>query len=124
MKHEDLFLCCYVFSSDDDGNPVADIYVGYDTSLNLIVLFELTDYDFPEYNRSSCSIIDKDEAYWLSKRLGVSMRELPGFISSSVDEYYYEIINPTVTQTHECFRDLLHSLIGEGCRFRFVRHSS
>lgn len=46
MSHKDLFLCSYVFSSDDDGNPVADIFVGYDASLNLVVLFELTDYDF------------------------------------------------------------------------------
>lgn len=124
MSHKDLFLCSYVFSSDDDGNPVADIYVGYDASLNLIVLFELTDYDFPEFNSSCSAIIDKHEAYWLSKRLEVPMSDLPGFISNSVDESYYEIINPSVRDTRECFRDLLDCFIAEGCHLRIFRQSA
>ena len=121
MSHKDLFLCSYVFSSDDDGNPVADIYVGYDESLNLVVLFELTDYDFPEFNRTCCAIIDKHEAYWLSKRLEVSMSGLPGFISNSVDDSYYEIINPTVKHARACFRDLIDCFIDEGCHIRMTR---
>ena len=124
MSHKDLFLCSYVFSSDDDGNPVADIYVGYDASLNLIIIFELTDYDFSEYNSSCRAVIDKHEAYWLSKRLEVSMSDLPRFISNSVDESYYEIINPSVRDTRECFRDLLDCFIVEGCHMRIFRRSA
>ncbi len=121
MKHEDLFLLRYIFSSDDDGNPVEDIYVGYDEAFNLIVLIEHADYDFPEYNCCAYAVINKDEAFKLAKRLKASMTELPGIVSYSVDDEYYEIVNPSIRQTQECFRDILGCFANEKCIFRLVR---
>jgi len=121
MQRNDLFLLRYIFSSDDDGNPVEDIYVGYDGNFNLIVLIEHTDYDEPEYNCCAYAIIKKDDAFSLAERLKVSMSDLPDVVGDSVDDEYYEIINPSIRQTQECFHEILECFVDEKCRFRLVR---
>lgn len=120
MKSNELFLSSCIFSSDDDSPIVEDIYVGYDKSLNLIVLIEYTDYDEPEYNCATYAIIKKDEAFELAKRLRIAMTELPSVISTSMDEYA-GIVNPTLSQTEACFRDVLDYLVNNNCKFQLVR---
>ena len=121
MKHDDLILPRYIFSSDDDGNPVEDIYAGYDEAFNLIVLIEHTDYDFPEYNCCTYALVEKNEAFNLAKRLKISMTELPGIVSDSVDEEYYGSVNPSIRQTRDCFKEILDRFVYEKCRFQLIR---
>ncbi|MCM1520518.1 MAG: hypothetical protein NC098_07000 [Lachnoclostridium sp.] len=124
MHHNDLILCTYIFSSDDDGCPVQDIYSGYDEKFNLIILLEHTDYDLSEYNCHTYAIITKHQAYRLARRLQASMIQLPTLVSDCVDDSYYEITNPSIRDTRECFTDILASLAEEKCPFRIIRHPS
>lgn len=121
MKYEDLFLLRCIFNSDDDAQVVEDIYAGYDKSFNLIVLLEHTDYDEPEYNCCIYAIIKKDEAFKLAKRLHVPMTHLPSIICNSVDDEYYNLVNPTLRQTQDCFKEILECFIDEKCKFHVVR---
>lgn len=121
MTHDDLFLTHYVFSSDDDFNPVEDIYVGYDERFNLIVMIEHTDYDFPEYNSCTYVRVSREETFKLSRRLDVSLVELPALISDSIDDDYCGIVNPSTRHTKQCFREILECFTAEGCRFSLVR---
>lgn len=124
MLHNDLILCTYIFSSDDDGNPVQDIYTGFDENFNLIILLEHADYDSPEYNCHTCAIINKHQAYRLARRLQAPMIQLPSLVSECIDDTYYKITNPSIRDTRECFTDILASLAEEKCNFRIIRHPS
>lgn len=121
MKHNDLFLLSYIFSSDDDGNPVEDVFAGFDEAFNLVVLIEHKDYDFPEYDSCAYAIVKKEDAYELAKRHKLPMTDLPGLIGASVDQDYYEIVNPSIRQTQNCFHEILAYLSHERCRFKLVR---
>lgn len=121
MKSTDLFLSYSVLNSDDDGNPFAEIVVGYDKKLNLVVLLELTDYDYPEFSSSARVVVSKDEAYELAKRLNVPMVSLSEVILDSVDEEYYKIINPSIKVVRDCFKEIIDCFIEEHCRIRIER---
>jgi len=121
MKSSDLFCSISIFNSDDDDNPFAEIIVGYDEKFNLIAMLELTDYDFPEYSCRTWAEISKEEAYELAKRLNVSMVSLPEAILDSVDEEYYEIINPSIRVVRECFQEIIDCFIYDHCRIRIRR---
>lgn len=121
MKHDDLFLLQYIFSSDDDFNPVEDIYVGYDESFNLILLLEHTDHDFPLFNCHTYALIKKEDAFSLARKLSIPMTELPTVISNAPDDSYYEIINPTLNEVRDCFKDIIDCFTDEKCRFQIVR---
>lgn len=121
MKSSDLFCSVSVFNSDDDGNPFAEIIVGYDEKFNLITMLELTDYDYPEDSCRTWVEVNKDEAYELAKRLKVSMVSLPGVILDSVDDEYYDIINPSIGVVRECFQEIIDCFIYDHCRIRIKR---
>lgn len=123
MKHTDLHYPCHVFNSDDDSSPAEDITVGFDANRNLIVLLEYTDYDNPAYNSSIHAIVEASEASMLAKQLDVALTRLPQFISQSMDDYD-SIINPTLSDVADCFKDITECLIDEGCHFKIVRNPS
>lgn len=109
-------------NSDDDCPIVEDLFVGYDKAFNLIIMVAHTDYCEPQYNCTTCAIINKDEAAKLAKRLQISMKQLPGFIRDSMDEYR-DIVNATFSQVRDCFKEIIECLIDEKCRFRIERHT-
>lgn len=121
MRHQDLFLLNSVFSSDLESDVVEDIYVGYDKKLNLIVLLEHSDYYRPERNSSAFAVIRKANAYRLAKRLGVAMTEIPEIVAGSVGEEFDGLVNPTLGQTRECFKDILDRFLDEKTNFRLIR---
>lgn len=123
MKHTDLHYASHVFNSDDDSSPVEDITVGFDANRNLIVLLEYTDYDNPSYNSEVHAIVEASEASMLAKQLNVAVTRLPEFISQSMDDYD-DIINPTLSDVLDCFKDITDCLIDEGCHFKIVRTPS
>lgn len=120
MTHKDLFLTCYVFSSDDDYDVVEDISVGYDTSFNLIVLLEYTDYGNHANDCCTYAVVTKDESFKLSSRLNIGMTNLPHRIGTWADGYA-DLVNPTLGETRHCFADILTKLPAEVCKFRLVR---
>lgn len=120
MTHDSLFLCHHVFCSDDDADTVEDIFVGYDETLNLVVLLEHTDYTEPQYNCCAYAVVSKDEAFTLAKLHSVTMAQLPRAISENVEDYR-GAINPTLGLTRCCFRDLLGRLADSGCHMKMKR---
>lgn len=121
MRHKDLFLLSYIFSSDDDGDCIEDIYAGYDDKFNLVVLIEHMDSNYPEHNCCAYAIINKDDSYLLAKQKKVAMTDLPSTISRSIADEYYDIANPSVKQTQRCFREILDCLDYDKCRYKLVR---
>ncbi len=123
MKIENLFLVSHVLNSDEDSSVIEDLYAGYSPALNLIIAVTYTDYDNPDYNCITYAEIKKGNAYKLSRRLRVAMKDLPNYIASSLDDYQ-EIINPRPSDVSRCFAEILDCLVEEGCRFRIVRIQS
>ena len=121
MRHEDLFLLSYIFSSDDDGDCLEDIYAGYDDKFNLVILIEHMDSNYPEHNCCAYAIINKDDAFLLAKQLKVGMTDLPAAISKSIGDDYYDLVNPSVNQTQRCFREIIEYLGYEKCKFKLIR---
>lgn len=120
MKHEDLFLLDEIFNSDDDAEVVEDIFAGYDETFNLIILLEHTSYDEPECNCCTYALVEKDEAFLLSKKLSVPMTHLVDVLKDSVKSYR-RLVNPTLRQTRDCFSDILRLVSHNGCRYTLHR---
>lgn len=121
MTYKDLFLTRHIFNSDDDSDVVEDICVGYDSSFNMVVLLEHTDYGDSTNDCCTYAEVTRDECYMLSRRLNVGMKDLPSHIGAWVDEDYAGLVNPTLGETRRCFADILASLTDEGCKFRLSR---
>lgn len=117
MKTDDLFLCCCIMSSDDDQLVTADIYAGFDSDFNLVIMLVYDDFDHPHRNTTTCAIVRKDEAYRLSRRLRVPMTKLPDVIYDSMD-HYGNIVNATPSQVRACFKEITDSLVADRCHFR------
>lgn len=49
------------------------------------------------------------------------MTRLPEAILDSVDDEYYEIINPSIRVVRECFREIVDCFIYDHCRIRIRR---
>lgn len=109
-----------VMSSDEDQPIVEDLYVGFDSHMNLIVTIEHTNYEEPEYSCSVVAVVNKENAFELSKRLKVSMVHLPSVICESMEEYT-EIVNADFQQVQECFKEITDCFISEKCPYRIVR---
>lgn len=120
MRRKDLFLLHDIFNSDDDADVVNDICAGYDEDFNLIILMEHTDYVEPEYNCNVYAVVGKDEAFNLSKRLGVPMAQLIDAIEDAVSGYD-RLVNPTLKQTRDCFSDILRFVRDNGGRSKLHR---
>lgn len=117
---QNLWRCCHIMSSDEDQPVVEDLYVGFDAYMCLVVTIEHVDYEEPEYSCSVSSVVNKDDAFNLSKRLRVSMTHLPDVISESVKEHA-EIGNADFQQVQECFKEIADYFIREKCPYRIVR---
>lgn len=120
-KHitDGLHATCHVMSSDEDLEIVADIYVGFNTRHELTISIDYFDYEYPELNHSTALVVSTPDAFKMAKRHKEKFSDLPWFISQCMWEWR-EIINPTVNQTKECFREITDNLIEEGCRFRVI----
>lgn len=109
-----------IMSSDEDQPIVEDLHVGFDTHMNLIVTIEHTNYEEPEYSCSVVAVINKENAFELSRKLKVSMVHLPSVICESMEEYA-EIVNADFQQVQECFKEITDCFISEKCPYRIVR---
>ena len=84
---QNLWKYYHIMSSDEDQLVVEDLYVGFDAYMRLIVTIEHVDYEEPEYSCSVSAVVNKEDAFQLSKKLKVSMAHLLDVISESVEEY-------------------------------------
>lgn len=107
-------------SSDEDQPVVEYLYVGFDTDMYLVITIEHVDYDESEYSCSVSVVIDKEEAFNLSRKLNVSMSQLLDVRKESMEEYT-EIPNANFLQVQECFKDITDSLVNEKCPYRIER---
>lgn len=107
-------------SSDEDQPAVENLYVGFDASMRLIVTIEYVDYEKPEYTCSVSAVVNKEDAFNLSKKLKVTMMDLPDAINESMEEYT-EIANADFQQVEECFKEVTNCLINEKCPYKIVR---
>lgn len=116
----DLICLHSVFYSHEDYSVVEDIYAGFDSEFNLVIVCEHTDYEDPAYNCATYAIVDKGDAYKLSKRLKVSLRDLPKEIRDCMSDWS-EIRCPDPSDVRACFKEITECIIGEGCHFRIER---
>lgn len=59
-------------SSDEDQLVVEDLYVGFDAYMRLVVTIEHVDYEKPEYSCSVSAIVNKEDAFKLSKTKSIN----------------------------------------------------
>lgn len=117
---QNLWRCYHIMSSDEDQPVVEDLYVGFDTYMHLVVTIEHVDYEKPEYSCSISAIVNKEDAFNLSKKLKVPMIHLLDVISESMEEYT-KTVNTDFGQVQECFKEITDCFIGEKCLYRIVR---
>lgn len=108
-----------IITSDDDLSIVSYLTVGFDTSYRFVICLEKVDYR--EYDPGSKSkrkiinaVVDKDDAYELSKRLKVSLTELPEFFANELDTDY---TLATTRQTSVVFKEALNYLLDHGTHY-------
>ena len=102
MVHK-LWKSSHIVSSDEDQLIVEDLYVGFNTDMDLLIVLDHTDYEDKANGGSVTAIVSKENAYLLSQRHKVSMSLLPEFLSRSQEEYS-SLVNPDCNQVQECFR--------------------
>lgn len=107
-------------NSDEDQPMVMDIYVGFTSQNELAVSVDFSNYEDPRYNCSTFAIVDYEDGVRLAKRHKISHDKLPQFISECMDEWD-EIVNPTLSQVRECFKEITECLLDEGCHFKIGR---
>lgn len=117
MTPDELLRLECIFSSHEDFSVMESLYAGFDRDLNLLVLCRHEDDDHPENNRTTCAVVDKDEAYALSKKLGVAMRDLPETLADIMKDYR-RIPCPMPSDVRRCFKDLTEVLLDEGCKMK------
>ncbi len=117
---QNLWRSYHIMNSDEDQPVVEDLDVGFDESMSLVVTIIHTDYEEPEYTCSVSAVVNKEDAFELSKRLKVSMIHLPDAISKSIEEYT-EIVNADFHQVQECFKEITDFFIAKKCPYKIVR---
>lgn len=112
--------CCHILSSDEDQPIVMDLYAGFDASGRLVVCVDSSDYDEPEYDCSTAAVVNLDDSRAMARRHRIRHSRLPAFIAECMEEWG-EIINPTLSQVRDCFKEITECLLDEGCRFKILR---
>ena len=120
IMSQELWKSCHIMSSDEDQPIVEDLYVGFDTDMRLVVELKHTDYEESGYNCSVSAVVEKDDAFGLSRKWNVPMTRLPEVIVSSVAEYT-ETVNAGFREVQACFKAVTEYLITEQCPYRIVR---
>lgn len=116
----DLLNCHLVMNSDDDQPIVESLYVGFDARMRLVAAIEHTDYDEPAHSCSVSAVVNKDDAYELSRWLNVPLTHLPGAITEAV-KAQAEIVNPGTREVQECFKAIVDLFVDGRCPYRIVR---
>lgn len=117
---DEIVIPYHIMNSDEDQTVVIDLGVGCTRNGELIIYAEYTDYENPRYDCVTWVTLSNTEARRLARRLDVSFVKLPVLISDSMDEWSY-IVNPTLTQVRDCFKEITECLLDEGSRFRIHR---
>ena len=116
----DLLNCHLVMDSDNDQPIVESLCVGFDARMRLVAVIEHTDYDEPAYSCSVSAVINKDDAYELSRWLNVPMTHLPGAIGEAV-KAQTEVVNPSTREVQECFKAIVNLFVDGKCPYRIIR---
>lgn len=112
-----LFLESLVMISDEDQPIVHELVVGFaETTRSLIIQIETTDHERGKMWINVRATVAKEEAYRLSKRLGIPMTSLPSFIAESMDDYG-KIVNANLYDLQDCLKEILDSLDAEHCHY-------
>lgn len=121
-KHicDSLHSSWLVLVSDEEQPVVIELCVGFNVSGALVISADLYDYDEPEYECSTAAIVNVDDAFAMARRHKVRYSDLPRFISDCMEEWD-SVINPTLRDVRDCFKEITESLLDEGCRFRIKR---
>ena len=67
MLHS-LWKSYHIMGSDEDQLVVEDLYVGFDTYMRFVVTIEHVDNEKSEYSCSVSAIVNKKDAFKLSKK--------------------------------------------------------
>ena len=119
-KSDEILFPSFIMNSDNDQPIVRELYAGISVKGELIVCIKHTDYDDKRYNCSTCAVISRDETKKLARKLKVKFQNLPRFISDCMSDWD-EIVNPTIRQVYECFKEVTECILDEGCRFKIKR---
>lgn len=110
----------FIMGSDDDQPIVMEIYAGFNFRDQLTISVDFINYDDYSYNCSTAAVIDIDDAKAMARRHEVRYHRLPAFIAECMEDWR-RIINPSLNQVRDCFKEITECLLDERCRFRITR---
>lgn len=115
-----FYNTCFIMGSDDDQPMIMELYAGFNFRNELTISINFTDYEDPRYNCSTYAIVNTEDARTMAHRHNVRFCNLPLFIAECMEDWG-KIVNPTLSQVKDCFKEITECLLDEGCRFRIER---
>lgn len=95
-----------LIETDPDLQRVATIDIGFNDNGCLTVIYEVKDYDNTEDSYLKYAVIEKEDAYYLSKRLKVRLTQLPDYFEKEFGDS-----NPgeaSLSEARMLFKDILN----------------
>lgn len=123
MKKQHIFpelLCVsWLMGSDDEVDIVEELYVGLNSSGNLIVALEHYDYDDEGIDNCVYMEVARDETYKLARKLKVPLVKLPDEITDCMSDWCD--VRADFAAVRRCFQEIYECLLDEGCHIRIKR---
>lgn len=105
-----------LIETDSDLSVVATVSIGFDDSGNLTLMYDRTVYDHPSESSITYAVVDKQQAYDLSRRLKVPLTHLPAYFSKKFAVEPFGYAGPS--EARALFKDILVFFSYRGARYR------
>ena len=105
-----------LIETDPDLSAAATIYIGFDDNGNLALKYKHTFDDYPSESSITYAVVDKQQAYDLSRRLKVPLTHLPAYFSKKFAVEPFGYAGPS--EARALFKDILVFFSYRGARYR------
>ncbi len=102
-----------------DASTTMDFIVGYDSSLNLVIVLKYTGY-VSDHDCYAYTVIKKDDAYTLARCMNVSMVKLPEQLTMAASAGFRFRENLDPRYVRECFDSAITLVAAYGVPHRVV----
>ncbi|MCH5326941.1 MAG: hypothetical protein J1E29_07035 [Duncaniella sp.] len=128
-----LFGTQFVLGMHDDCEIIDEVEVGFSETFELVIRLKRTCYGWvaEDFEDTTCWIdayLGREEAYRVSRRMGVQLTDMPGYMAKQAGDYGENEMRVTPQMCWETFNELCAMLEGNGAtpaiRYRHARLSN
>lgn len=97
-----------LIETDPDVGRMATIDIGFDDNGNLVVIYEIKDYDYRDESEVKYLIVEKEDAFLLSRKLKTGLTQLPDYFDKELGH-----LNPgeaSLSEARTLFRNIQNFL--------------